>query len=151
MPSRLGPAPGEEDRTAFDEHDGGGTRASLESDDATERGRGSGEAGDNGALCATAGCETSSAARDAAPPPPLTPLAWEETPPKAPGIPASWSANAAASPRHEDLVRSIKTLQRAKGRDAWAQYCQDYGHDTRDPARHSSQFLIDFLDRSRDD
>lgn len=45
---------------------------------------------------------------------------------------------------HADLVKSVKNLQKSNP-EAWFSYTAAYGNNTRDPRKHTVQFLEDFL------
>ena len=49
---------------------------------------------------------------------------------------------------HERLVESVKKQQRSSdiAREGWRHYCAALGNGIQDPAKHTSQFLEDFLD-----
>jgi hypothetical protein len=46
--------------------------------------------------------------------------------------------------RHGDLVKSVKSIQRSDP-EAWFRYTAEHGENTRDPRKHTSKFLEDFL------
>jgi hypothetical protein len=48
-----------------------------------------------------------------------------------------------------DLVKSVKNIQRSDP-EAWFQYTNVYGENTRDPSKHTAQFLVDFLRQHND-
>lgn len=68
-------------------------------------------------------------------------MSWVYPPGQGPGY-----AAAVQSPQG-DLVDSVKKLQRTdpEAKQAWVWYTSEYGENTRDPSKHTAQFLEDFL------
>jgi hypothetical protein len=60
-----------------------------------------------------------------------------------PSTPVNCGPAHAHSPK-DDLVKSVKTLQKSNP-EAWFKYTAEYGENTRDPRKHTAQFLEDFL------
>lgn len=48
---------------------------------------------------------------------------------------------------HDDLVRQVKQLQRTndQANRCWHEFCAAYGTMTYDPARHTIQFIRNFI------
>jgi hypothetical protein len=68
----------------------------------------------------------------------IPPGQWASTvgPPGTHSVPAH-------SPK-DDLVKKVKILQRSNP-EAWFSYTAEHGENTRDPRKHTVQFLEDFL------
>jgi hypothetical protein len=58
-------------------------------------------------------------------------------------------SSATTHSRHCDLVASVKSLQRSDP-EAWFKYTAEYGENTRDPKKHTTQFLKNFLQQYND-
>lgn len=58
------------------------------------------------------------------------------------------SRNGGQSPK-DDLIKSVKTIQKANP-EVWFWYTAEYGDNTRDPKKHTAQFLKDFLRQHND-
>ena len=52
-----------------------------------------------------------------------------------------------ATAEHQSLVTQVKQVQQTspQGREAWANWCTQWGEATRDPSRHNASFLKQFL------